>query len=140
MHLYGSTNLFVTKEPMATMLVSSGKVIPFTAIILWLCSSTAASFLASVDQAFDYVIVGGGPGGLVMANRLSEDPNVFVAVVEGGTWPEDVVGNLTEVPAFNGVFDVLAANATFSPIDWGFITTPQEVGYCSLPNIQNLCR
>lgn len=32
----------------------------------------------------DYVIIGGGTAGLVLANRLSEDPQVSVIVVESG--------------------------------------------------------
>lgn len=36
------------------------------------------------DKEFDYVICGGGTAGLVVAARLTEDPNVTVAVIEAG--------------------------------------------------------
>jgi choline dehydrogenase-like flavoprotein len=33
---------------------------------------------------FDYVVVGGGPAGCVLANRLTEDPGISVLLVEAG--------------------------------------------------------
>ncbi|MEV7981938.1 GMC oxidoreductase [Streptomyces sp. NPDC086519] len=39
-------------------------------------------------QEFDYVVIGGGTAGSVIASRLTEDPDVTVAVIEGG--PSDV--------------------------------------------------
>lgn len=88
---------------------------------------------APANRRFDYVIVGAGPGGLVMANRLSENPRVSVAVIEAGTWAEDVIGNRSEVPAYDNSFLVTSLNATPSAVDWAFTTAPQGVSSSCRP-------
>lgn len=47
---------------------------------------------AVVDsKVFDYVIIGGGTAGLVLAVRLTEDPNVQVIVLEAGEKRSEVL-------------------------------------------------
>ena len=45
------------------------------------------------NASYDYVIVGGGTGGLTIAARLAEDKNVSVAVIEAGGFYQIDNGN-----------------------------------------------
>lgn len=48
-------------------------------------NSLATSFeVPGKNASYDYVVVGGGTGGLAIAARLAENQNVSVAVVEAG--------------------------------------------------------
>ncbi|ODO09253.1 hypothetical protein I350_02853 [Cryptococcus amylolentus CBS 6273] len=65
------------------------RLFPVLAALVALPSTLAVSGITNdpstvSNQSFDYVIVGGGLGGLVVANRLSEDPNISVLVIEAG--------------------------------------------------------
>jgi choline dehydrogenase-like flavoprotein len=66
---------------------------------------------------FDYIVVGGGSGGCVLAARLSEDSSVSVALLEAGPADTNI---LIHVPAG------LALLAQTNKVNWDFGTVPQK--------------
>jgi len=53
---------------------------------------------AGLNQTYDYVIVGGGTAGAVVAARLTENSNASVALVEAGSFYELSNGNWSQLP------------------------------------------
>lgn len=56
---------------------------------------------------FDYIIVGGGSAGCVLANRLSADPRIQVALIESGpdTHPEHISDQIYSLPFLPHYFE-----------------------------------
>jgi choline dehydrogenase len=65
----------------------------------------------------DYLIVGAGSAGCVLANRLSADSNNSVTLLEAGGWD---TSPFIHMPA--GYFRLMQTGQ----LDWGFNTTPQK--------------
>lgn len=70
-----------------------------------------------MDIEHDFVIVGGGLSGLVVAARLTEDPNVSVLVVEAGQ--DHTADPRIRTPA--SWISMLGQDG----FDWAYTTVPQ---------------
>jgi choline dehydrogenase len=66
-------------------------------------------------ESFDYIVVGAGSSGCILANRLTEDPSVRVLLLEAG--PEDSVDAIRVPVLFGSLFG--------SDVDWDYRLEPQ---------------
>jgi len=78
-----------------------------------------------MTSTYDFIIVGGGTAGLVVANRLTENPKIQVLVVEAGKNHAD--DPRVKTPALYSTLFGTEAH-------WGFETSPQAS--CFLPIIE----
>ena len=72
---------------------------------------------APISRSFDYIIVGGGTAGCVLANRLTEDLRINVLLLEAGPEPTSV---LIKMPLAMGKL------FTHPTLNWGYYTEPEE--------------
>ena len=68
-------------------------------------------------QDFDFIILGGGSAGCVLANRLSENPNHSVCLIEAGSKDNSFMIKTPAMFAFMG---------DKSKYNWAFLTEPQK--------------
>ncbi|KAI0043713.1 GMC oxidoreductase [Auriscalpium vulgare] len=78
----------------------------------------AASIEQVSSKTFDYVVIGGGTAGLVVASRLSEDPDISVLVLEAG--PANLQDPAILTPASFG------SHFMKPQYDWAFSTVAQK--------------
>lgn len=86
-------------------------------LALSLLSVLSSSYETGANgSSYDYVIVGGGTAGMVVASRLSENPDHSVLVLEAGNF-EEHNPNVTTITALG------AAQGTH--VDWQYQSIPQ---------------
>lgn len=78
----------------------------------------AVSDTATFGKEYDFIVVGAGSGGSVMANRLTEVPEWSVLLLEAGK--EEIF--ITDIP-------ILVSYILATDYNWGYKTEPQE-GIC----------
>ncbi|KAF9447311.1 GMC oxidoreductase [Macrolepiota fuliginosa MF-IS2] len=83
---------------------------------LGLCA-TYGTIQAVPDVKWDFIVVGGGTAGSVLASRLTENPKFNVLVIEAGPTNEGVEESI--IPG-------LASRTALSRYDWNFTTVPQQ--------------
>ena len=74
------------------------------------------TLLKKMTDSFDYIIIGAGSAGCVLANRLSEDKENSVLLLEAGDKDNNL---MLKIPAGYG-------NIHRSKYDWGFYTEQQQ--------------
>ncbi|KAH7031127.1 uncharacterized protein B0I36DRAFT_267882 [Microdochium trichocladiopsis] len=109
---------------------------PFSIALLVAAASSAVPLASSLPvatrdllDAYDYIIIGGGPGGMVTANRLSEDSSKTVLLIEAG--PLHKYEKEIMIPRWQilGALDL--------SYQWGTLTTPQQELALNRPVILN---
>ncbi|KAI3158190.1 CAZyme family AA3 [Penicillium roqueforti] len=121
--------LFSTDQPKSSLVVGLvllttryfeliSRQMSFCSQALEIMASIDTSLLTDLSEEYDYVVVGGGTSGLVVASRLTEDPSCSVLVLEAGA-------NRVDDPRIAA--PGLAATTYFDPdFDWCITSTPQK--------------
>ena len=90
---------------------------------------TGNSFgIANTNATYDYIIIGGGTAGSVVASRLTEHSNATVAIVEAGSFSELTNGNWSQIPYWSEQWAGSDPDEYSDLVDFGLTTREQING------------
>ncbi|KAF4603202.1 hypothetical protein EYR38_003612 [Pleurotus pulmonarius] len=100
------------------MLYRQGSLLQLLVIVPFISFSRGSILPTSNDlrDEYDFIVVGGGTAGNVVANRLSEDPSISVLVIEAGGSNADILES--QVPN-------MWTRLLGSMYDWNYTSIPQ---------------
>ncbi|XP_076663960.1 neither inactivation nor afterpotential protein G isoform X1 [Andrena cerasifolii] len=105
-------------------------VVLFVSLLYHCYFNRPVSVIEHPNAHYDYIIVGAGTAGCVVASRLSEISNVTVLLVEAGGY----FGWISSVP-------ILAPMMQGTEVDWAYSTEPQSFSSTGFwNNVQNVPR
>lgn len=100
---------------MASWFPKVGTLLPLAALMFYRLGRYENIHTLELQKVYDYIIVGAGSAGCVLANRFSANPFVTVLLLEAGGWE----GELADIP-------LIAATVQGTALDWKYTTRPQE--------------
>lgn len=117
--LYGETTIMG--------LLKSAIVVAVVAYVAYKMTRTKHSLTTeTVNKTYDYIVVGSGSAGAVLAARLSENAGISVLLLEAGA--EETESSELSVP-------LAALKLMFQEYDWAYVTQSQKhMGFSNFPN------
>ncbi|KAG5865058.1 hypothetical protein JTB14_033775 [Gonioctena quinquepunctata] len=80
--------------------------------------SNSGNYFTTTNETFDFIVIGAGPTGSVITNRLTEIADWKVLLIEAG----DEANFVTDIPVLSGMME-------FTNYNWGYKTEVQN-GFC----------
>lgn len=105
----------ISEPETCSLMDSVNKILNITVTITSEIDAVSFAENVPIRREYDFVIVGSGPSGCVLANRLS-DANYSVLLLEAGSAENPIITNIP----------MSAANLQHSEYNWNYATEPQN--------------
>lgn len=109
---------------------SIDKILVLSENVIKAMNSAVYPSRTTLNNEYDFIIIGAGPAGCVLANRLSANPNFTVLLIEAGEAENPL---MTNIP-------MASPNLQSTNYNWGYATEVQENAcLCMLHGLISFC-